>query len=71
MKKYQSDIARTVHKDAEGSFRLGLIDAKRMHEYDVQCLVPSRVPIRETSYSSGGEDSRLSEPIPAVAAARA
>jgi hypothetical protein len=69
MKKYQSDIARSVHTDAEALYKVGAIDAKEMHEFDVDCLVPSAVPIRETCYSGG--DSRPSTPIPAVAMARA
>jgi DNA-binding transcriptional regulator YiaG len=69
MKKYQSEIAKTCHKDAQAMFEVGAIDAKRMHEYDVACLVPSRVPIRETSAGSG--DSHLNAPVPAVAAPRA
>jgi DNA-binding transcriptional regulator YiaG len=69
MKKYRSEIARSVYEDAKAMFEVGAIDAKRMHEYDVNCLVPSAVPTREISYSSG--DSRPTTPIPAVAAARA
>jgi DNA-binding transcriptional regulator YiaG len=69
MKKYRSEIARSCHEDAEAMFRVGAIDAKQMHEYDVHCLVSSRVPIRETSSYSG--DSRSSTRISAVAAARA
>jgi hypothetical protein len=53
----------------EGLYKLGGIDAKEMHEYDVGCLVPSRVPNREATSYNG--DSRPSAPIPAVAAARA
>jgi DNA-binding transcriptional regulator YiaG len=68
MKKYQDSSARSIHEMMEGLYKLGAIDAKRMHEYDVECLVPSAVPIRETS--SVGTDSYLSAPIPAVAAAR-
>ena len=68
MNKYKSDILRSCHTDAEAMFRVGAIDAKRMHEYDVGCLVPSAVPNREASSS---DDRRSSAPIPAVAAARA
>jgi hypothetical protein len=66
MKKYRSEILRSCHEDAVAMFEVGAIDAREMHEYDVGCLVPSRVPIRETSYSGG--DSRPCSPIPAVAA---
>jgi hypothetical protein len=69
MKKYQSDVSRSVHEMMEGLYKLGGIDAKEMHEFDVNCLVSSRVPIRETSSYSG--DSRPSTRFPAVAAARA
>jgi DNA-binding transcriptional regulator YiaG len=69
MKKYQSEIARSCHETMEGMYKIGLLSAAEMHEFDVDCLVPSRVPNRETSPISG--DSRPSAPIPAVAAARA
>jgi DNA-binding transcriptional regulator YiaG len=69
MKKYQDDMARSVHETMEGLYKLGAISPSEMHDFDVDCLVPSRVPIRETFSSS--EDSRPSTPIPAVAAARA
>jgi DNA-binding transcriptional regulator YiaG len=68
MKKYQSDVSRSVHEMMEGLYKLGGIDAKQMHEFDVGCLVPSAVPLREIS--SSGENSRTTAPIPAVAAAR-
>ena len=69
MKKYRSEISRSVHESMEGLYKIGLLSATEMHEFDMNCLVPSRVPIRETSSYSG--DSRPSAPIPAVAAARA
>ena len=69
MRKYRSELKRSIHEEAEGFYKCGLLSAKEMHEYDVHCLVPSRVPVRETSSYSG--DSRPSAPIPAVAAARA
>ena len=69
MKKYQSEIARSVYEDAKALYEVGAIDAKRMHEYDVACLVPSAVPHREVS--AVGTDHRHRAPVPAVAAARA
>ncbi|GHU04526.1 hypothetical protein FACS1894147_09770 [Spirochaetia bacterium] len=68
MKKYQSELARSIHEEAEGFYRAGLIDTKRMHEYDVDCLVPACVPNRET-FSTGGESHR-SPAVPQVAAGR-
>jgi hypothetical protein len=56
MKKYQSKIARSVYEDAEALYEVGAIDVKRMHEYDVACLVPSAIPHRETS-SVGTDNS--------------
>ena len=67
MKKYQDKSARNVYEMAEGLYKIGLLTSSQMHEFDVECLVPSAVPLRETFSSSG--DSRLSNPIPAVAAA--
>jgi putative transcriptional regulator len=37
-KKYQSRIAETVHKTAEGLHLIGAIDKKTMREFDVMCL---------------------------------
>ena len=37
-KRYQSRIAETVHKTAEGLHRIGAIDKKTMREFDVMCL---------------------------------
>jgi hypothetical protein len=68
MKKYQDDMARSVHETMEGLYKLGAISPSEMHEFDVECLVPSAIPYRETA-SSGGDD-RPSASIPAVAAAR-
>jgi hypothetical protein len=59
MKKYQSAIARMVHEDAEGCYKAGLLSAAEMHEFDVECLVPSAVPVREAS--SVGGDNRPSK----------
>ena len=37
-KRYQSRIAETVHKTAEGLHRIGAIDKTTMREFDVLCL---------------------------------
>jgi len=37
-KTYQSRIAETVHKTAEGLHRIGAIDKTTMREFDVMCL---------------------------------
>jgi putative transcriptional regulator len=37
-KKYQSDVAESVHKTAAGLHRIGAIDKKTMREFDVMCL---------------------------------
>jgi putative transcriptional regulator len=37
-KKYQSRIAETVHKTAEGLHGIGAIDKTTMREFDVLCL---------------------------------
>ena len=65
MKKYQSSILRMIHDDMEGAYKVGLLSAAQMHEYDVACLVPSAVPIRETQ--SGG---KRPVSVPVAAAAR-
>jgi hypothetical protein len=68
MRKYQDKSARSVYEIAETLYELGAIDARRMHEYDVACLVPAAVPHRESA--SVGTDNRPSAHIPAVAASR-
>ena len=39
MKKYQSEILKVIHQDAEGLHQLGIISDKEMKEYDRDCLV--------------------------------
>ncbi|MHC6201826.1 hypothetical protein ACYULU_01370 [Breznakiellaceae bacterium SP9] len=68
MKKYQSALLRTVHEDAEGYYKVGIIDAAQMHQFDVACLVPSAVPIREAGL--GSTERRSSAPISTAVAAR-
>jgi putative transcriptional regulator len=41
-KKYQSDIARVVHKTASDFYRSGRIDKSTMREFDRTCLTPTR-----------------------------
>ncbi|GHU50540.1 hypothetical protein FACS1894200_10090 [Spirochaetia bacterium] len=53
---------------AEALYRHGDIDAAQMHEYDVDCLVPSAVPIRGASL--GGGESHPSVPLAAAPASR-
>lgn len=36
----KSRLLRAVHDTAKGLHRIGLIDARRMHEYDALCLPP-------------------------------
>lgn len=47
-KKAKSRILATVHESAKGLNRIGLIDARRMREYDVLCLpkVPEYSPTK-------------------------
>jgi putative transcriptional regulator len=68
MKKYQDSRARSIHETMEGLYEIGLIDAKRMHEYDEACLVPSAVPHRETVSTDTADTVR--SPSPAMAAPR-
>ena len=68
MRKYQSKIAKTVHETMEGMYVIGLLNASQMHEFDVDCLVPSAVPNREAVSIGTADPSR--SPIPAVAAPR-
>ncbi len=37
-KKFRSNIAEAAHKTASGLNRIGLIDARRMREFDAACL---------------------------------
>ena len=38
-KKYKSEVAMVNHLSAESLFRLGIIDADEMKEFDENCLV--------------------------------
>ena len=69
MKKYQSNVSRSIYEMAEALYKHGDIDAAQMHEYDVDCLVPSAVPIRGASL--GGSESRPSVPLSAASSAPA
>ena len=66
MKKYKSDVFRSIHEMMEGLYEVGGVSVSEMHEYDVDCLVPSAVPNREAV--SIGTDSDRRSPVPAVAA---
>ena len=68
MRKYQSDVSRSIHEMMEGLYELGAFDAKEMHKYDEAFLVPSAVPNREAVSIGTADPSR--SPIPAVAAPR-
>ena len=48
MKKYQSDILKVVHQDAEGLHRLGIISDNEMKEYDEGCLMQEPKTTHET-----------------------
>lgn len=37
-KKFRSKIAEAAHETASGLHRIGLLDAKTMHEFDASCL---------------------------------
>jgi len=39
MKKYQSEMLKVIHQDAEGLHRLGIISDNEMREYDEDCLI--------------------------------
>jgi len=47
MKKYQSEVLKVIHQDAEGLHRLGIISDKEMLEYDQDCLIqePETAPV--------------------------
>ncbi|MHC6201827.1 hypothetical protein ACYULU_01375 [Breznakiellaceae bacterium SP9] len=68
MKKYQSKIDQSIYEMAEALYEVGAINSAEMHQFDVDCLVPSAVPIREAGL--GSTERRSSAPIPTAAAAR-
>jgi hypothetical protein len=41
--KYQSELLGVLHEDAVGLFRLGVISAAEMQEYDRDCLIHDTV----------------------------
>jgi DNA-binding transcriptional regulator YiaG len=41
-KKYQSKILGFIHEGAQSLYEDGIIDEKRMKEYDKDCLVPAK-----------------------------
>ena len=38
-KKYESEVLKVCHQSAESLFRLGIIDAEEMKEFDEGCLI--------------------------------
>ena len=38
-KKYQSEILKVLHEDAQGLYKIGAIDEVKMREFDEACLV--------------------------------
>ena len=38
-KQYESKILKSIHEDAQELFKAGIIDAKRMAEFDQDCFI--------------------------------
>jgi DNA-binding transcriptional regulator YiaG len=63
-KKYQSKIMESIHEEAKALFEAGVIDEKRMSEYDHACLVSKqdKKPVVENS-SSSTAGTELATPV--------
>ncbi|GMO38105.1 MAG: hypothetical protein Ta2B_17800 [Termitinemataceae bacterium] len=61
-KKYQDEMARSIHEMAEGLYKIGEINADQMHEFDEGCLVHETSKINQSAVASP------STPRPALAA---
>lgn len=67
-KIYRSEAMAALHEMMEDAYRAGIIDARKMHEFDMACLVPSEVSKRNrlkvtrkiSRYSAGMGKSSLS-----------
>ena len=55
-KKYQSEVLMVCHQSAEALFRLGIIDADEMKEFDEDCLA-------ETEYATEKSVTRGHTPL--------
>jgi DNA-binding transcriptional regulator YiaG len=40
IKNYHSELLGAIHETALGLYKIGVIDAETMREYDEDCLVP-------------------------------
>ena len=58
-KRYESEALMVCHQSAESLFRLGIIDADEMREFDEGCLVQEP----ETAYKTEAEPSAKREQI--------
>jgi DNA-binding transcriptional regulator YiaG len=60
-KQYADDFWECIHESAQSLFRLGVIDAAEMKEFDEECLTPEPKP-KETAVPA-----RTPRPAPAYA----
>jgi DNA-binding transcriptional regulator YiaG len=54
-KKYESEQLMAIHQSAEALFKLGIIDAAEMEEYDEGCLAPTSKPARNVPEAKKAE----------------
>ena len=50
---YESEQLGAIHQSAEALFKLGIIDADEMREYDEGCLVPTPKTARKVPEPQG------------------
>ncbi len=62
MRKPKSKIAEAVHETATDLYQVGLIDRKRMREYDSLCLQPIE-PLDPETIEKIREDANVSQAV--------
>jgi putative transcriptional regulator len=61
-RKLKSKIAESVYETATGLYRVGLIDKKRMREYDSLCLQPIE-PLEPEAIKQIRKDANVSQAV--------
>ena len=63
-KKYESEALMVCHQSAESLFRLGIIDADEMREFDEGCLIQEqRITDKANRPAKMGQTSHVSARI--------
>jgi DNA-binding transcriptional regulator YiaG len=65
-KRYESDILRSIHEEAEAMFAVDAITEERMREYDRDCLVQEAAAL-DSAYAGESHTARSQTITPALA----